>query len=54
MPDYLKIASGFKDLSPEDLASQLEQQQAKLQIAIERLDEADKVDPKLFDCVVSV
>jgi division protein CdvB (Snf7/Vps24/ESCRT-III family) len=54
MPDYLKYNSHLASLAPHEITVQLEEQKKKLDHAMSRLQEADKVRPEVFDSVVSV
>ena len=54
MPEYLSFGFDPAGRSPEEIAVQLELQREQLTKAMDRLKEADKIDPKLFDLVVSV
>lgn len=54
MPEYLSFDSDLADLTPEEAAEQLALQREQLMKAMDRLKDADRIDPKIFECVVSV
>jgi hypothetical protein len=54
MPEYLSFGSDLADRAPEEVAAQLKLQREQLVKAMNRLQEAEKIDPKIFECVVSV
>lgn len=54
MPEYLNFGSRLSELEPEEAEEQLLLQLARLQEALARLKESEKISSDLFSRVVSV
>ena len=54
MPDYLNFQSKLADLNDDEAEEQLKVQIARLQEAINRLVESDRLAPCMLEQVVSV
>ena len=54
MPEYLSFGPDLANLGPDEIAQQLEVQRERLIEAMSSLREAEKIDPKIFDFMVSV
>jgi len=54
MPDYLNFDSKLTDLDQNEAEEQLKEQIERVLEALNRLEETDRIDPKMFERVVSV